>query len=61
MSGGTGQLLTLYALWVLLPTIAGAAIGAVLFPRNRLKAGLVVAVIGCVAGQSLMLGLATVE
>lgn len=61
MSDGAGQLLTLYALWVLLPTIAGAAGGALLFPRNRLKAGLVGAVIGCVAGQFLMLGFARVE
>ena len=55
MSGSAGQLLTLYAVWVLLPTIAGALAGAFLIRGNRLKAGLVGAVIGCVAGQSLML------
>lgn len=58
MSGSAGQLLTLYAVWVLLPTIAGAVAGACLIRSNRLKAGLVGAVIGCVAGQSLMLFLA---
>lgn len=55
MTGGAGQLLALYALWVLLPTVAGALAGAFLIRSNRLKAGLVGAVIGCVAGQSLML------
>jgi hypothetical protein len=55
VTGGAGQLLALYALWVLLPTVAGALAGAFLIRSNRLKAGLVGAVIGCVAGQSLML------
>jgi hypothetical protein len=53
-----GSALVLYGLWVLLPTAAGAAAGALLFSRNRLKAGLVGAVVGCAAGQSLMLWLA---
>jgi hypothetical protein len=61
MSGSAGSLISLYALYVLLPTLLGAAAGALCFPKNRLKAGLVGAAIGCVAGQSLMLGLATVE
>lgn len=59
--GGAGSLLALYALYVLLPTLAGAALGALLHPANRLKAGLVGAVVGCVAGQSLMLWLAAIE
>lgn len=51
----TGSALVLYALWVLLPAAAGAAAGALFYSRNRLKAGLVGAVVGSAAGQSLML------
>jgi hypothetical protein len=58
VSAGAGSFLALYAVWVLLPTIAGGAAGAFLVPSNRLKAGLIGAALGCVAGQSLALYLA---
>jgi hypothetical protein len=58
VSASPGSALALFAVWVLLPTALGAAAGALVFPRNRLKAGLVGAVLGCGAGQSLMLWLA---
>ena len=47
--------LSLFIFWVLMPTGIGAAAGALLYSRNRLKAGLIGAAAGCVAGQSLML------
>lgn len=50
--------LTLYGLWVLLPGLAGAAIGAAASRRNRLKGALLGAVAGLVLGQVAMLGLA---
>jgi len=58
VSADVGTIVGLYALWVLLPTLAGAAAGTLLSTRNRVKAGLVGAAAGCVAGQSLMLWLA---
>jgi hypothetical protein len=50
--------LSLYLLWVLLPGIAAAAIGAVLLRANRLKGALLGAVAGLVLGQLAMLLLA---
>jgi len=50
--------LSLYLLWVLLPGIAAAAIGAALLRANRLKGALLGAVAGLVLGQLAMLLLA---
>ncbi|MGH6880708.1 hypothetical protein [Hypericibacter sp.] len=46
---------SLYLLWVLLPGIAAAGIGAALLRSNRLKGGLLGAVAGLVLGQLAML------
>ncbi|MFZ5792625.1 MAG: hypothetical protein ACOY3L_18195 [Pseudomonadota bacterium] len=50
--------LTLYGLWVLLPGLAGAAIGAAAYRRNRFKGALLGAAAGLALGQTTMLALA---
>jgi len=47
--------LSLYLVWVLLPGIAAAAIGAAILRVNRLKGALLGAVAGLVLGQLAML------
>jgi hypothetical protein len=51
--------LSLYLLWVVLPGIVAAGIGAAILRSNRLKGGLLGAVAGLVLGQLAMLLLST--
>jgi hypothetical protein len=51
--------LSLYVVWVLLPGIAAAAIGAALLRANRLKGALLGAAAGLALGQLTMLLLAS--
>lgn len=47
--------LPLYLLWVVLPGIVAAGIGAAILRSNRLKGGLLGAVAGLVLGQLALL------
>jgi hypothetical protein len=48
-------ILSLYLLWVVLPGIVGAGIGAAILRSNRLKGALLGAVAGLVLGQLAMM------
>jgi hypothetical protein len=52
-------LLSLYLLWVVLPGIVAAGVGAVILRSNRLKGALLGAVAGLVLGQLAMLMLSS--